>query len=243
MSPAAAECRYDELRVAIPTSLLTLETWPSVAESTIDSEYLDRYKRLVKGANMFLTRQPMSQIVDVVKMSASRFLDLFQLALQPWPDGTEIVGTRAFVKFLVQKKRNRVSPRDPTSESRGGYAGMFPKLLKETPAVELDLVEFLNGKARPNSVKPKILHLKFLEICKTHGVTEDEYPFTPKSKGFRPLMKWLERVYMPKYLLTKLGMGNRERLLRRFWFGSSTNSPAILRQAWRFHRQGGTLRL
>lgn len=205
MSPAAAACRYDELRVAIPASLLTLETWPSVTENTIDGKYLDRYKRLVKGADMFLKRQPMSQIVDVVKMSASRFLELFQLALQPRPDGTEIVGTSAFVKFLVQKKRNRVSPRDPKSERRGGYAGMFPKLLKEIPAVEVDLVEFLNGKARPNSVKPKILHQKFLDICKTRGVAENEYPFTPKSKGFRPLMNWLERVYMPKYLLAHIG--------------------------------------
>ena len=124
MSPAAAACRYDELRVAIPARLLTLETWPSVTENTIDGKYLDRYKRLVKGADMFLKRQPMSQIVDVVKMSASRFLELFQLALQPRPDGTEIVGTRAFVKFLVQKKRNRVSPRDPKSERRGGYAAI-----------------------------------------------------------------------------------------------------------------------
>ena len=205
MSPAAASSRYDELRAAIPASLLTLETWPSVAESTLDADYLDRYKRLVKGADMFLKRQPMSQIVDIVKMSASQFLKLFQLALKPWPDGTEVVGTRAFVKFLVQKKRKRVSPRDPNSAPRGGYSGMFPRLLKGKPAVESDLIDFLNGKARPNSVKPKILHQKFLEICKTHDVAEEEYPFTTKSKGFRPLMKWFEQVYVPSYLLAHIG--------------------------------------
>jgi len=101
----------------------------------------------------------------------------------------------------VQHQRRRLQPYLPSGNATSGFCGLFSQLLDDKPQIEVELIAFLNGDKRPNKVTPRILHAKFLMIVREQGVQADQYPFITKTKGYRPLQKWYQQVYMPKYLL------------------------------------------
>jgi putative transposase len=197
MNTVAAEQDYAELLQRVPQQLRNLEDWPEVDLSTIKEEYRARYRLMCKAARLFLKLQPVKEVVAIARMPAYRFFAHFEEALKPWPGGG-FTGTRAFVKYLVQKPRTRVAPRTSTNPM-GGYSGFFDMLLREKPGIEVDLKSFLNGRERPNKVGPKVLRDKFIAICIEHGVGPDHYPRCVHDQGHKPLMEWFSKVYLAEH--------------------------------------------
>lgn len=149
---------------------------------------------------MFLKQQPISEVLTVAAVSENQFFHLMDRALEPMEGTDQIRGTRAFVLGKVQAKRKRLQP-FVAGKKFGGYAGLFEQLLREYPDIEKALVAFLNGEERPNKVTPRILHLKFLQVCRQKGVPTEDYPFNTVTKGFYPLQDWCKKVYQPSNLL------------------------------------------
>lgn len=185
---------------AIPEPYGAMEYWPCVDLNTVNEQHRRRLVRLTKAAGMFLKGQSMRDVLEVAQVGHRRFFELMDNALARRPDSPEINGTRAFVKFKLQRPRVRTKPRNPRLGAKG-LSGMFRQLLSVYPEIERQLVSFLNGKQRPNKVTPRILRIKFLAICTACGVPSTEYPNCTKSKGSRPLMKWYQDIYIPSYLM------------------------------------------
>lgn len=186
---------------SIPLVYRNIENWPCVDGPTLpDLDMRARLKRLTRAAALYLKGEDFRKILEVAQLGKRQFFDLMDRALSPVKGGSEINGTRAFVTHMVQKPRKRQQPYiDGTKH--GGYSGMFGLLLREFVKIEKELIEFLNGKERPNKVTPLILHKKFLKICKESGVPDTDYPFNTKSHGYRPLQLWYQQVYIPNHLM------------------------------------------
>ena len=200
MKANSPECRRELFWQNIPEVYRDLKNWPDVDEKTVDQDKVPRLRRLRKATELFLKRQPIEEVLAGAGVGERQFFHLLSSALRRLRGGAEINGTRAFVKDFVQRERQRKQPYIPASSATAGFCGLFSQLLNERPQVETDLIDFLNGKERPNKVTPRILHAKFKKIVKAHQVQADQYPLNTKSEGYRPLMNWYTTVYMPKFL-------------------------------------------
>lgn len=201
MRANALERRRQAYLRRIPEPYGSMECWPSVDANSVDEELRPRLLRLTKAATLFLKEQSMADVLAVAEVGYRQFFELMDHALAPRKDSPEINGTRAFVRHAVQGPRTRVMPHD-SNDGAQGLGGMFGMLLREHPQIGKELIAFLNGKERPNKVTPHVLQVKFLKICTTCGVPAADYPFCTKSKGYRPLQKWFQQVYLPLHLLT-----------------------------------------
>ena len=204
MKSNSAENSREKFWRAIPLVYLSMDNWPSVNEDSVREEDRDRFKRLCKATDFFLKKQPINEVLDIAQLGERQFFRLIKIALRRCKDGTEINGTRAFVKLKVQQKRDRWKP---LSSGLTGFTGMFSKLFREYPEIETSLIEFLNGKERPNKVTPRILHEKMKLIAKAqpNNIQPGEYPLNTKSGAYYPLQKWYKEVYMSKHLLRHIG--------------------------------------
>jgi hypothetical protein len=210
-SATSSERRRKELLNKLPKGAEILASWPTVSETLIAPEDLDRYRSLCTAAKYFTLKQSTNDIAAAAEMRAFRALDYIEKAMEPWHEGTGIIGTRAFVRHLVQRKRTRTADMqkvDAEDAPMSGFGGLFKKLLADHPAIETELTKFLNGHKRPNKVTPKVLLTKFVEICGGEKLTDTDYPLCCESKGSRPLMRWFKNVYLPKHLLAHILRNN-----------------------------------
>lgn len=207
MSARKSEMRRKALLLKLPKDFQEFASWPREARSTIPVDELDRYDGLCKAADLFTKKQSVADLAKAAGMRPFRVLDYIETAIEPWKEGNGITGTRAFVRFKVQSNRVRTAdlqPSDPQDAPTAGFSGLFGKLFTDRPAIETKLVEFLNGKQRPNKIGDKTLHTKFQAICKEEGLTDEDYPLRCATKGFRPLLRWFKTKYIPQYLLAHI---------------------------------------
>lgn len=200
MTRSTPESRRDRVWLDIPEIYRHIENWPSVDEQSVSPENRPRFRRLKKAAELFLKKQPIDEVLEEAGVGERQFFHLLSVGLRRLRGGDEINGTRAFAKGAVQRGRRRTKPYVPATRATAGFCGLFTQLLTQRPKVETDLVDFLNGKERPNKVTPHVLHVKFQEIAKANHVQADQYPLNTVSKGYRPLMHWYKTVYMSQHL-------------------------------------------
>ncbi|MFO1226091.1 hypothetical protein [Roseateles sp.] len=207
MSARKSEMRRKALLLKLPKDFQEFKSWPREARSAIPEDELDRYDGLCKAADLFTKKQCVADLAKAAGMRPFRVLDYIETAIEPWKEGNGITGTRAFVRFKVQSNRVRTAdlqPSDPQDAPTAGFSGLFGKLFTDHPGIETKLVEFLNGKQRPNKIGDKTLHTKFQAICKEEGLTDEDYPLRCATKGFRPLLRWFKTKYIPQYLLAHI---------------------------------------
>lgn len=236
---AVSEQRRKELLLKVPAYVKSIADLPTVPESSIDAEELPRYRALCLCAKYFLQKRSVSEIAAAANMRAYRALDYLEKAFAPWKEGTGITGTRAFVRFLVQSDRTRTADLEPLkpddAPSMGGFGGMFGKLFRDHPSIEVKLTNFLNGLARPNKVNPKTLLTKFQAICREEKLTDSDYPLRCRSQGFKPLMTWFKTKYVPENLLAhiKRNAGKAAAVAASYELGDGeTRTPACDYLVW-----------
>ncbi len=201
MSQSRHEFTREQFFNGIPEVYRKIENWPSVHPDTIsDIDVRKRLERLTKATSLFLKSESFESVLKVALVGERQFFALMSRALSPAKHGSEINGTRAYVSHKVQPSRNRTKPY-AQSKDQGGFSGLFRKLLKDVPKIEIELKEYLDGKARPNKVTPHLLHRKFLDICTANDISGREYPFNTQSQGSKPLKEWYQQVYIPANLM------------------------------------------
>jgi putative transposase len=234
-----SEQRRKEMLLKVPDAFKDMKDWPTVALAMVPTDEQPRYKQLCKAARLFLELQPIGTIAEAAKLKGHRVLDFIETALQPWTEGTAITGTRAFVRHLVQSKRVRrkeyTPPEDGKVRPMGGFSGLFGQLLRDHPDLEIKLIEFLNGRARPNQVKPKSLWTKFQLLLGEEELKSDEYPMMCMSKARAPLLRWYNTKYVPEYLIEHLRRNNGDAVAvaARYALGDGqTRTPACDYLCW-----------
>jgi putative transposase len=195
MIEARKELRRAAFYLAIPPQWRDISNWPAVDPNTVpDLKKRARLIDLTRAATAFLNQAPFREVKKLAGLSETQFFHLMGRALDAQAGTDQICGTRAFVRNHVQAARERRAPAGKTSKF-GGYTGLFKKLVKDRPEIFRRLTEFLNGKERPNTVTPHLIHAKFIEICRDEGLCVTDYPLSTKSKGYEPLQDWYEKVY------------------------------------------------
>jgi putative transposase len=184
---------------------LDLANWPQVDSTQLRGENEARFNRLCKALKLYYAGLPMTQVSEACALTPARFRKLLRAALTIAEDG-RILGYRAFVGTKQFSKRVRIADRKANCKPSGGYSGLFSKIFLDHPDLESALVEEISGRTLNESGKwvkvvgrneldTRTAHRRFLSLCRQHGITEEEYPFSTKQKARKPFHHWLTNVY------------------------------------------------
>lgn len=187
-----------------------LANWPQCDTEVLGTKVRARFERLCRGLELYFGERPMREVAKAAGVSPRRWYELMHRALAPAPDG-RIHGYRAFVKGKHSKHRERQAERKPTSHPRGGYSGLFRKLLHDRPELERAIVECISGRAQNtegrwikqvdrSELDLREAHRRFRKtICPQAGIKSDEYPLNTVGQGYKAFKAWFDNVYKPKY--------------------------------------------
>lgn len=187
-----------------------LANWPKCDINTLSPKTRARFERLCRGLELYFAERPMREVAKAAGVSPRRWYELMHRALASAPDG-RIFGYRAFIKGKHTKPRERHADRKDTSHCKGGYSGLFSKLLRDRPEIEHAIVECISGRVQNKDgrwikqvdrteLNIREAHRRFRKtICPQSGIKPDEYPLNTATQGFKAFKAWFDSVYKPKY--------------------------------------------
>lgn len=198
MSPA----RHKGGRGTLPECYKDMSKWPGFDDSTLKGADKKRYCQLRDATSLYLAYRPMCEVLTAANVKERYFLRIFARCLQRDSSG-DILGCRAFVKNSFASPPVRTAPLVPSVDGKGGFFGMFRKLLRDHPKIEDNLVTLMNGYGqkglRPNRLMFRGVHRNFCKFCEAEGLGIHEYPLNTGERARRALRAWIDSDYLPKF--------------------------------------------
>jgi putative transposase len=189
-------------RKGIPECHRDLGLWPAFDDSALDGATARRFRKLRDATALYLNFEPLSVVLKVAPVSERRFLRIVERCFEVDREG-KILGFRAFVKGLRASSPKRVAECSAVEGGKGGFSGMFRKILVDKPEIEAGLIAKLNGYGlkgmSPNKLMFRSLHLHFKKLCADQGVPPEGYPLNTRECGRRSLRRWIDAVYLPRF--------------------------------------------
>lgn len=189
-------------RCTLPECYRDMNSWPGFDDSVLKGAIKKRYAQLRDATALYLANKPMQEVIEVAKVDQRRFLRIFSRCLQRDVSG-QILGCRAFVKGSFAAPPQRKADLVVSADGKGGFYGMFRKLLRDHPKIVDNLITLLNGHGlkglRPNRLLFRSIHRSFRRICEVEGIGNNEYPLNTSEKARRALRSWIDSDYLPRY--------------------------------------------
>lgn len=183
--------------------------WPEYDDSALQPAAQKRFTRLRDAMSLYLAGGALKDVVKIAKVGERQFLRIFARCLQPDASG-RILGCRAFAKGSMARPPQRTEALIPSADGKAGFGGMFRKILRDYPALEIGLMNLLNAYGtkglQPNRMTFRAFHRGFLKLCTAQGIGADAYPFNTKERARRALRRWIETDYMPRYAARFIAM-------------------------------------
>lgn len=208
MSTNASSGPTQKGRKGIPECHRDMGLWPPFDDSMLDVATARRFRDLRDATALYLNFEPLSVVLKIAPVSERRFLRIVKRCFEV--DGVgRILGFRSFVKGLRTSTPKRSAECSGVEGGKGGFSGMFRKILVDKPGIEAGLIAKLNGYGlkgmSPNKLMFRSLHLHFKKLCEDHGISVEEYPLNTKECGRRSLRDWIDTAYLPTHATRFLG--------------------------------------
>lgn len=199
---ASPSARHKGGRRTLPECYRDMSKWPGFDDSMLKGTDKKRYNQLRDATALYLDFRPMCEVLAAANVKERYFLRMFARCFKRDRNG-EILGCRAFVKNSFASAPVRMAPLVPSADGKGGFFGMFRKLLRDHPKIQNNLVTLLNGYGqkglRPNSLMFRGIHRNFCKFCEAEGLGVNDYPLNTGERARRALRAWIDSDYLPKY--------------------------------------------
>ncbi|WP_281201413.1 hypothetical protein ACLBKW_09000 [Bacillus altitudinis] len=167
-----------------PKSLDT-SNWPKVLVDHLDEEHKEIYLKRKQAVELYLEgNTSLREIHNSTGISRKRIRMFTQRCLELDEHGN-LWGFRALIpykKTLEYKRKNFNSK---------CLAGVFELLLETYPSIK-DVIHDYSQKN--NSINYKTLHKKFLNACRSEGLTPIDYPFNTETMGYKALQRYIKKI-------------------------------------------------
>lgn len=186
--------RKSAMALSLPTAL-----WPQVMESEIEEPRLEKYRAQADAMRLYFANEPVSQIELATGVSRKELPRLAKKCLLPSHDGT-ILGFRALLPYVRIKTYERIAAvKQKFPEQRAGHSGALGALLVRFPDIEDTLVKHVRQDARLKLIpefklRPRDLHRLFIQLLKSKGMQNSEWPFNTKYRGIRSIEIYMRGV-------------------------------------------------
>ncbi|WP_144516560.1 DDE-type integrase/transposase/recombinase [Bacillus sp. WP8] len=167
-----------------PKSLDT-SNWPKVLVDHLDEEHKEIYLKRKQAVELYLEgNTSLREIHNSTGISRKRIRMFTQRCLE-LDENSNLWGFRALIpykKTLEYKRKNFNSK---------CLAGVFELLLETYPSIK-DVIHDYSQKN--NSINYKTLHKKFLNACRSEGLTPIDYPFNTETMGYKALQRYIKKI-------------------------------------------------
>ncbi|MER3125191.1 hypothetical protein ABQG68_07200 [Bacillus pumilus] len=167
-----------------PKSLDT-SNWPKVLVDHLDEEHKEIYLKRKQAVELYLEgNTSLREIHNSTGISRKRIRMFTQRCLELDENGN-LWGFRALIPYkkTLEYKRKNFNTKC--------LAGVFELLLETYPSIK-DIIHDYSQKN--NSINYKTLHKKFLNACRSEGLTPIDYPFNTETMGYKALQRYIKKI-------------------------------------------------
>lgn len=189
-------------RLNVPPELRNTELWEPIAVEGLEPEARRRVERRVKAVKLYVdTPKKVKEIVALCNISHDEIRRHVIRCFTLDPDTGNVIGFRALLprQRITGYTRRKATNKAVDGHKPGQHAGSFQALLARYP----DVAEFIFKKSlgmKTNDGPPERrsavtdIHTNVLSRLRQLGVTEAEYPFNTKSKGYDALRRHINGI-------------------------------------------------
>ncbi|MCP1148706.1 MULTISPECIES: DDE-type integrase/transposase/recombinase [Bacillus] len=169
----------------IPSELLDTSLWPKVLVDQLDESSKTVFLTRKQAVELYLKNEKtLNEIRDITGITRANVRKYTKRCLET-DKNNEIWGFRALIPFKKTRSHQR---KNFKSES---FAGVFQQLLDTYPSIDDIIHDYCK---KNNRINNKVLHKKFLDACRSVGLTIKDYPFNTESNGLRTLQKYTKTI-------------------------------------------------
>lgn len=191
------------MRTRREIQILIRETrpWSPVHTSEMATEERDLFDRRVTAVEMYLEGEPVKEIFDITRISASNLTRLIDRCLSTAADGT-VWGFRALIPgFRIKTYERTAALNKALPGSRSGYVGALGQTLLKYPELHDKLIKKIlkirsenqpKGTLFEFNITPKRLGKIFRDSLRELGVSDDEWPFNTRYQGQRSISSFMK---------------------------------------------------
>ncbi|QII24783.1 transposase family protein [Bacillus altitudinis] len=167
-----------------PKSLDT-SNWPKVLVDHLDEEHKEIYLKRKQAVELYLEgNTSLREIHNSTGISRKRIRMFTQRCLELDENGN-LWGFRALIPYkkTLEYKRKNFNTKC--------LAGVFELLLETYPSIKEIIHDYSQ---KNNSINYKTLHKKFLNACRSEGLTPIDYPFNTETMGYKALQRYIKKI-------------------------------------------------
>lgn len=186
-------------RASLDSEIRDTSLWPTVDISILSKKHSVTYERRENAIREYLTDKSVEEISKTYGIHRKELGQFLRRCLKIHPDG-RIWGWRALIPYCRQQSYERRIPiKSYPSNKRGGSSGAMMQLFDRLPHIQ-EFVDALFLKKRDvgviheSRIPLRSIHKRFLDACRTAGLTAKDYPFSAKNLGRVALWQYLRKL-------------------------------------------------
>ncbi|MGK9428943.1 hypothetical protein ACSSTO_03015 [Bacillus atrophaeus] len=158
----------------IPSDLLDTSLWPKVLVDQLDESSKSIFLTRKQAVELYLKNEKtLNEIRDLTGITRANVRKYTKRCLET-DKNNKIWGFRALIPFKTTRTYQR---KNLKSES---FAGLFQQLLDTYPLIDDIIHDYCK---KNNHINNKVLHKKFLDACRSVGLTLRDYPFNTETRS------------------------------------------------------------
>ena len=177
----------------------TFDDWPKPDLTGLPESDIENYQRKYTAMRLYCSDATVQEIKDCTGFNKSTIYYYADRCMKCAPDGN-LWGCRALLPNLHIEGYNRTLPAKPKlPEAKGGLSGILKQTFKRFPGLEAEFIKIIKASKKPGDVqeyrkRPITYHRDFLDLLKSRGVNDNEWPFYTKYLGVRTITKFVHQT-------------------------------------------------
>lgn len=174
------------------TKLLDVSTWPTVLSDQLDEKSRPIFLKRKQAVELYLKNdKPVRDISALTGIKRNHIYQFAKRCMETDENGV-IWGFRALIpnKRITSYQRKNL-PKGKSSK----LTGAFMLLLNTHPTIKDTIHDYyLNSRKQKGGINYKVLHKKFLDSCRTVGISSHDYPFNTETNAKKALQIYIKRL-------------------------------------------------
>src|SRR3569833_2807207 len=213
---------------------LDTSNWPNVNINNLSQKDQEVYRTRKVAVDMYMAlEKPIAEIIRITGMKRENILRFVKRCLDDDGNG-RIWGYRALIpqkRITKYERQLSISSADDTDNSK--LTGAFSQLLNKYPSIR-EIIENLYFRRNKQSLtdpvmRVKHLHKKFLDACRSAGLTVNDYPFNTRTLARRSLERYVKELELRNFVEAAKRHGEESARHARTTGIADKNYPAKIR--------------
>lgn len=176
--------------------------WEEVSVQALEPKAADIYRHRKQALEMYMDGSTIESIKHATTIDGSYLKKMIKRCLLLAPDRS-VYGYRALLPHIAIKSYRRTKEVDASLwQSGAGLSGVLGAIFTHYPKLESELQDLIlkrktkekNKEVHEFAIRPKDLHIAFINFLNRNGHPTAKWPFNTKHRGIRTLTAYVSKV-------------------------------------------------